>query len=287
MSYKGEIFTSPNCSEILSVLDKLTRKFDSGILVIIPNGTGYKLNFGLAVEKALNKGIKVKLMLVNDDIASVRYGIKTKQKRGLTGTIIVQKVAAAMAENNYSLNEIYSYCEQLQRDISSITISLISYSQTGSEQCRPCNITNMDASKVQFGAGLKGERGYFKTEVTAVEHMCKALFEHFTKESDGVKFEDDIPIILLINNMGTTSKMEECIFIKEVVKNLHNRNIVIKRLFCGQYMSTIDTTGFIVTVCKVCDYFYLIYFCLNSYLIQIAFHLQAFIVHIPRKIVQI
>ena len=251
MFYKGEIFTSPNSTEILSVLIKLTSKFDRGILVIIPNGTGYRLNFGLAAERARNRGVKVKLMLISDDITGVRYGIKTKQRRGLTGTIIVQKVAAAMAESNCSLNEIHSYCERLQSDISSVTITLTTSSLTGSEHCRPCDTANVNTGKVEFGGGLKGERGHFKTEITAVEYMCKVLFEHFTNESDGIKFEGDIPIILLINNMGMTSKMEEHIFVKEVVKNVHDRNVVIKRLFCGRYMSAIDTSGFIVTVCKV------------------------------------
>uniref|UniRef100_A0A2K1R7M0 DhaK domain-containing protein n=1 Tax=Populus trichocarpa TaxID=3694 RepID=A0A2K1R7M0_POPTR len=74
-------------------------------LLIVKNYTGDHLNFGLAAEQAKSEGYKVETVIVGDDCAlPPPRGIAGR--RGLTGTILVHKVAGAVASVGLSLDEV-------------------------------------------------------------------------------------------------------------------------------------------------------------------------------------
>ena len=62
----------------------------SGVLLIVKNYTGDRLNFGLAAEQARNRGVSVAMVIVADDCAFERPG--KAGRRGLCGTVFVHKV---------------------------------------------------------------------------------------------------------------------------------------------------------------------------------------------------
>ena len=85
------------------------------MLLIIKNYTGDRLNFGLASKRAQLEGINVDWILVDDDIALVSKENTNQNRsvgrRGLCGTILIEKIAGAMAEQRKSLKEIKDYLE--------------------------------------------------------------------------------------------------------------------------------------------------------------------------------
>ena len=72
-----------------------------GVLVIIKNYTGDVINFELASNIARAKGIKVKTLIVGDDIAFIESSSELEEKRrearGLTGTVLLYKILGAAA----------------------------------------------------------------------------------------------------------------------------------------------------------------------------------------------
>ena len=54
--------------------------------------SGYRLNFGMAAERAKKEGIKVDMVIVNEDCALSSVD-KTAGRRGLCGTVIIHKVS--------------------------------------------------------------------------------------------------------------------------------------------------------------------------------------------------
>ena len=88
----GEIFASPSVDAVLAGILAVTGP--SGCLLIVKNYTGDRLNFGLAAEKARALGLKVEVVIVDDDIALPN----DIQARGIAGTVFVHKVAGAQAE---------------------------------------------------------------------------------------------------------------------------------------------------------------------------------------------
>ena len=64
----------------------------AGILMIVKNYTGDRLNFGIAAERAKSElGLNVKMVIVGEDTALPSTG-KSAGRRGLCGTILVHKV---------------------------------------------------------------------------------------------------------------------------------------------------------------------------------------------------
>lgn len=94
----GSIFASPSTEQVYRCLLRLgLQRPDRGILVLIMNYAGDKLHFGMAVEKARSAGIKCELLAVGDEVRVGRAGSGRIGRQGLAGTVLVQKIAGALA----------------------------------------------------------------------------------------------------------------------------------------------------------------------------------------------
>ena len=96
----GEVFTSP-------VPDQMTtaaKAVDSGagVVFVVKNYTGDVMNFQLAAELAADEGINVATILVDDDVA-VQDSTWTAGRRGTGATLLVEKIAGALAEKGGDL----------------------------------------------------------------------------------------------------------------------------------------------------------------------------------------
>ena len=87
----GAVFTSPPPTSILATIREIGRGNKAGVLLIVMNYTGDRLNFGLAQERARLEGIKVQMVVVGEDCA-LPITQKTAGRRGLCGTILIHKV---------------------------------------------------------------------------------------------------------------------------------------------------------------------------------------------------
>ncbi|KAA8621531.1 DAK1 Dihydroxyacetone kinase [Pyrenophora tritici-repentis] len=92
----GSIFASPSAEQIRRCILHRVQK-DKGVLVIVMNYTGDVLNFGMAVEKARAAGFEVDMVVVGDDAGVGRAKGGKVGRRGIAGTVLVQKIAGALA----------------------------------------------------------------------------------------------------------------------------------------------------------------------------------------------
>lgn len=90
----GDIFASPSAAQILVGLKAI--ETNKGILMIVKNYTGDKLNFGLAAQKARAEGQNISVVFVNEDASLNGKGLVGR--RGLAGTVFVHKIAGAAAD---------------------------------------------------------------------------------------------------------------------------------------------------------------------------------------------
>jgi dihydroxyacetone kinase len=63
----GNVYASPSISAILAAIR--TCASPKGVLLIVKNYTGDRLNFGIALEKAKAEGIDGTIVVVDDDCA--------------------------------------------------------------------------------------------------------------------------------------------------------------------------------------------------------------------------
>src|SRR6218665_690820 len=78
--------------------------FIAGVLVLINNYTGDRLNFGIALERARVEGIKAEIVLNAED-CSVHTKDKTAGRRGLAGCVLLMKASFLTCSQGEYLGE--------------------------------------------------------------------------------------------------------------------------------------------------------------------------------------
>ena len=69
------------------------------------NYTGDVLNFETAAELAAAEGLEVRSVVIDDDVA-VKDSTYTAGRRGVGGTVLLEKIAGAAAERGDSLDAV-------------------------------------------------------------------------------------------------------------------------------------------------------------------------------------
>ncbi|MER2124914.1 MAG: dihydroxyacetone kinase subunit DhaK, partial [Exiguobacterium indicum] len=103
----GEVFTSPTPDMVLEGIK--AAHGGKGVLLVVKNYSGDVMNFDMAKELAELEDIEVDTVVVNDDIAIK----KEEDRRGVAGTVFVQKIAGAAAAEGKSLSEVNAVAEKV------------------------------------------------------------------------------------------------------------------------------------------------------------------------------
>ena len=93
----GHVFTSPTPDQMLAAAEAV--ETGAGVLFIVKNYSGDMMNFQLAADMLDRDNATV---IVNDDVA-VENSTYTTGRRGVAGTLIVEKLVGAAAERGDKL----------------------------------------------------------------------------------------------------------------------------------------------------------------------------------------
>src|SRR5690242_9218038 len=88
----GQVFTSPTPDQMMAAADAVDT--GAGVLFIVKNYSGDLMNFEMAAELCEARNATI---VVNDDVA-VEDSSFTTGRRGVAGTVIVEKVVGSLAE---------------------------------------------------------------------------------------------------------------------------------------------------------------------------------------------
>lgn len=197
------------------------------------------------MERAANDGIRTKMLIVEDD-CSIKPS--PQEKYGSSGLVLIYKIAGAMAEEEKPLEEIHKFCEKVHKQMSSVLLCLRSCTSPAVKTCL-CEQAKAE-NEYEIGTGLHGERGVKRARLTTLKDTCKDLIDELTNASSPKPFipRPDQPVVVVVNNLGTISKLEESLFIREFVSQLLEKEVVLNRLCCGTFYSSLDMAAVSVTV---------------------------------------
>src|SRR5215467_16183911 len=116
----GQIFTSPTPDLILAAAEAVDT--GSGVLFIVKNYEGDVMNFDMAREMT---GKTVATVITDDDVA-VETSTYSTGRRGVAGTLIVEKIVGAGAEEGRKLDELKKLGDRVNASTRSIGIALTS-----------------------------------------------------------------------------------------------------------------------------------------------------------------
>jgi len=232
---------------------------NAGVLFIVKNYTGDRLNFGMAVERANLEGTEAAMVVVADDCALPREKGITGS-RGVAGTVLVHKVAGAAAAAGKSLEEVASLAKLTASRMGTLGIALDSVTVPGADQKND----RLDENTIEVGLGIHGEAGMKQSPLMSSDEMAREMLSAIQKhgrvivDTDGVEqvvplFEKGDEVCVLVNNLGGTSNFEMSILARSCVKLLESEEYGAKatRIFVGSYMTSFDMHGASLTILNV------------------------------------
>ncbi|KAM5362950.1 hypothetical protein AU210_011101 [Fusarium oxysporum f. sp. radicis-cucumerinum] len=247
-SVAGTIFASPSIDQILNGIIKCSNN-SKGVLVIVMNYTGDVLNFGVAVEKARTMGIEVDMVVVGDDVGVGRSKGGKVGRRGIAGTVLVQKIACALSARGGSLKDVAAAARLAASNVASIGASLSHVYVPGRSDTSSSRL-ELSKGMVQLGMGIHNETGSSceKADVTElVGKMLRQLLD--TTDKDRAFLFVNAPIVLFINNLGGISVLELGAITAVVARQLASEfNIRPVRVLSGTFMTSLNGMGFSITI---------------------------------------
>ena len=229
----GDVFASPSVDAVLAAILAVTGK--GGCLLIVKNYTGDRLNFGLAAERARAFGLKVSMVIVDDDIALPH----TPQARGVAGTLFVHKIAGALADQGADLDTVTRAAEKVIAGVCSIGMSLDTCTVPGSPKQ-----DRIPAGKAELGLGIHGEPGIEQVDFTnAADAMAMVVDRLAPSMGPG-------PHAALLNNLGGATPLEMAVLGEELLRSRIGHQI---RWLIGPapLMTSLDMQGFSVSLLPV------------------------------------
>ncbi|MFM1651572.1 dihydroxyacetone kinase subunit DhaK [Brevibacillus sp. B_LB10_24] len=241
-SVTGNVFASPSPDRILEAIQQADS--GNGVLMVIMNYSGDNMNFQMAGELAEMEGIKVELVVVKDDVAVPDSTFSTG-RRGIAGTVFVNKVAGAKADQGASLSEVKAVAEKAIQNVRSMGMAMTHCTLPGVERTE----RTLADDEMEIGMGIHGEPGVHRVKMLSAAELAKRLTDDILNDLDYTGSE----VAVMVNGLGGTPLMELYILYNEVEKQLQDKNISIYKSFVGNYMTSFEMAGSSVTLLKLDD----------------------------------
>lgn len=229
----GDVFASPSVDAVLAGILAVTGK--AGCLLVVKNYTGDRLNFGLAAERARAFGLKVNMVIVDDDVALPDL----PQARGVAGTLFVHKIAGALADQGADLDRVTQVAKRVIDGVVSIGMSLDTCTVPGSPK-----EDRIDPGKAELGLGIHGEAGIEQVDFGGAQDAMAMVVDRLAPNIGAG------PHAALLNNLGGTTPLEMAVLAEELTRSRIGGQI---RWMVGPapLMTSLDMQGFSVSLLPV------------------------------------
>lgn len=239
----GPVFTSPTPDPILAA----TKAVDggAGVLHIVKNYTGDVLNFETAADLAAAENIEVRSVVINDDVA-VKDSLYTAGRRGVAGTVLVEKISGASADRGDDLAAVAALAEKVNSQVRSMGVALT-----------PCVVPHagepsftLADDEIEIGVGIHGEPGRERIKLQSADAIVDRILAPII---DDIPFVNGDKVLLFVNGMGGTPQIELYIVFRRAAEVLAEKGIEVTRSLVGNYTTSLEMQGMSITVLKLDD----------------------------------
>jgi ATP-dependent dihydroxyacetone kinase len=229
----GDVFASPSVDAVLAGILAVTGK--AGCLLIVKNYTGDRLNFGLAAERARAFGLKVSMVIVDDDVALPEL----PQARGVAGTLFVHKIAGALAESGASLDTVTDAARRIIAGAITIGMSLDTCTVPGSPK-----EDRIPVGQAELGLGIHGEAGISQVDFTGAKAAMAMVLDRLAPHMGAGDH------VALLNNLGGATPLEMAVLTEELALSALSERV---KWVIGpaEMMTSLDMQGFSVSLLPV------------------------------------
>lgn len=235
----GDVFASPSTIQVYKAITQTAS--EKGTLLIIKNYSGDCMNFDAAAEMAEeDDDYTVARVYVNDDVA-VKDSLYTVGRRGVAGTIFVQKVAGAAAEAGQSLEEVKAVAEKAIANVRSMGFALTSCTVPA----KGTPTFSLDDTEIEFGVGIHGEPGIARETMATSDELAQRMVDLILADLPVPAGKE---VAVMVNGLGGTPLQELYVLNRSVQNALSQAGVSVYKTFVGNYMTAIDMAGASLTV---------------------------------------
>jgi dihydroxyacetone kinase-like protein len=230
----GQVFTSPTPDQMLAA----ARAVDTGAgcLFIVKNYEGDVMNFEMAAEMADN----VATVITNDDVA-VENSSYTTGRRGVAGTLVVEKIVGAAAEEGRDLAALKALGEKVNGATRSMGVALTSCTVPAAGK----PTFEIGEDEMEFGVGIHGEPGRRRDKLKSADAIAEEIVAAIVADLGAAAKGD---ALLFVNGFGGTPAMELYVVYNSARKLLEAKGMRIARSLVGSYVTSLDMAGCSITV---------------------------------------
>ncbi|ROO86169.1 dihydroxyacetone kinase/dihydroxyacetone kinase-like protein [Actinocorallia herbida] len=238
----GRVFASPHNRQVYEASKAVART--DGVVHVVKNYTGDRINFGIAAERLRNDGIEVRRVLVDDDLATDSADTATG-RRGTAATVVVEKLLGAAADQGRGLDELAA----LGAEVAAASRSLAVAARAQTSLQTGLYAFDLGPDDLEYGVGIHGERAARTVRRPPLGELLDRMLDRiFAALPTG---PDDL--LVLVNGLGGTTRLELYGIFDAVAARLEAGRAHVTASLVGTYVPALDMHGFSLTLTRLRD----------------------------------
>lgn len=235
----GQIFTSPTPDQMITAAQ--TVENGGGVLFIVKNYAGDVMNFEIAAEMLDCSNASV---LISDDVSLPKD--HSTGRRGVAGTLIVEKIVGAAAESGADLET----CKALGDRVNAATASMGAALTSCTVPALGKPTFDLGTDEIEMGVGIHGEHGRETVKMMTATDIVEKIAHAIDEELKPQKGQD---VLLHVNGFGGTPLMELHLIYDLAAQYWEQRGVNITRSLVGNFTTSLDMAGCSITLTLLDD----------------------------------
>ena len=236
----GQIFTSPTPDQIVEAAQAVVG--DGGTLFIVKNYAGDRMNFEMAAELV---DCRTATVITDDDVA-VERSTHSAGRRGVAGTLVIEKIVGAAAERGADLASCLALGERVNSRTRSMGVALTSCTVPAAGT----PTFSLGDDEMEMGVGIHGEPGRRRVKLARADQitdeMMTAIMSDLGDQAVG-------ELLLFVNGFGGTPSVELYLIYNAARQWLEKRGLRVGRSLVGSFVTSLEMAGCSVTVSVLDD----------------------------------
>jgi len=238
----GDIFAAPPPDIVLEATQAVDR--GKGVLYLYGNYAGDVMNFDIGAELAEEEGIKVKTVVIADDVCSAPPDQKGN-RRGVAGLVPIVKLAGAAAATVDTLDELARIAQKACDMTRSVGVS----TKPGSIPATGAPTFELADDVIGLGMGIHGEKGVGLIPMCTADELAPKMLELIF--GDDLELNAGDEIVFFVNSLGSTHMMELLILLKSARPILEARGLKVHQTIVDSIVTCQEMAGVSFSITKL------------------------------------
>ncbi|MCW5633835.1 MAG: dihydroxyacetone kinase subunit DhaK [Rubrivivax sp.] len=236
----GQVFTAPVPDQVVAAAHHAHA--GKGVLLIVKNYAGDLASFQMASDML---DVDHATVLVNDDVA-VENSTHTTGRRGVAGTVVVEKMVGAAAEAGADLFECKAVGDRVNASTASMGVALTSC--TVPDAAAPT--FEIGPRDMEVGVGIHGEPGRYRRAIAPASEIVELLLGPVLQD---LALAAGREVLLLVNGFGGTPLSELYLLNHIATAQLRANGLNVQRWLVGNHATSLEMAGASLTLTALDD----------------------------------